>query len=240
MSFCDVQSARPAVDVSTVELNPNRKADEAVMFFPQFMIDVLKDHQVGGVRFLWERCIGSPELLAAGDKGKGCILAHSMGLGKTIQVLHEMIVLYTQCKVVMFVHLALRLKSPTIQTVLILVPINTLHNWASEFRKWLRKSGPPVYVIDDKVKSLASFSCLSDFQIALACCPSGSALEACCSWFVAFGTSTTTSSHRDTGCMHQFSPTNRQAMNQSLFEECSRVLPLILVSEISRTRCHCS
>jgi SNF2 family DNA or RNA helicase len=72
--------------ISDVLLNPDRAENEATAYFPQFMIDVLKEHQVNGIRFMWKRCIASLERIEAGDKGHGCILAHSMGLGKTIQV----------------------------------------------------------------------------------------------------------------------------------------------------------
>lgn len=43
--------------------------------------------QVAGIRFLWENIIQSIRKLKSGDKGLGCILAHTMGLGKTFQVL---------------------------------------------------------------------------------------------------------------------------------------------------------
>lgn len=35
---------------------------------------------------MWENIIQSVTKVRSGDKGLGCILAHTMGLGKTIQV----------------------------------------------------------------------------------------------------------------------------------------------------------
>lgn len=37
---------------------------------------------------MWENIIQSINSVKSGDKGLGCILAHTMGLGKTFQVLN--------------------------------------------------------------------------------------------------------------------------------------------------------
>jgi len=38
---------------------------------------------------MWENIIQSIRKVKSGDKGLGCILAHTMGLGKTFQVLYS-------------------------------------------------------------------------------------------------------------------------------------------------------
>ena len=46
---------------------------------------MLKNHQIEGIRFLWRNVIETVAR-ANSSRGDGCILAHCMGLGKTLQV----------------------------------------------------------------------------------------------------------------------------------------------------------
>ena len=55
----------------------------------------------------------------------GAILAHCMGLGKTLQT-------------IALIHCLMTNFSQKVSRVLILCPVNTIKNWAEEFDKWLR------------------------------------------------------------------------------------------------------
>lgn len=90
----------------------------------------LRAHQLKGIRFMWS-------ILAEGPVGQvpavGCILAHTMGLGKT-------------CQVIIFLHLFLDMlrkmggswyKSKKKQRrILIVVPKSTRAVWIEEFNMW--------------------------------------------------------------------------------------------------------
>lgn len=54
------------------------KDQESVTVHPHLM-EKLKFHQVEGVKFMWNACFKS-------DTKSGCVLAHCMGLGKSLQV----------------------------------------------------------------------------------------------------------------------------------------------------------
>lgn len=104
-----------------VAVNIGHGESESNIFIAPQIARVIKPHQIGGVRFLFDNIIESIELF---DKsaGFGCILAHSMGLGKTMQA-------------VCFCDIFLRHTHS--KKILIIMPINTLQNWLHEFNMWL-------------------------------------------------------------------------------------------------------
>ncbi|XP_033102737.1 helicase ARIP4-like [Anneissia japonica] len=88
----------------------------------------MKTHQIGGIRFLYDNLVESLVRYRS-SPGFGCILAHSMGLGKTLQCIS---------------FISVFLEHTTAKSVLCIVPINTLQNWVSEFDMWLpRNSSDP-------------------------------------------------------------------------------------------------
>lgn len=90
---------------------------------------------------MWDTCFESVQMVCDGKPGAGCILAHCMGLGKSLQV-------------VALVHSVLNCALLSTRTVLICCPLSTVLNWADEFNKWLRKTGVPNSI---KVFELSKF-----------------------------------------------------------------------------------
>ncbi|KAM9361199.1 helicase ARIP4 [Symphorus nematophorus] len=104
-----------------VLVNINHPADEKDLYLAPQLARAVKPHQIGGIRFLYDNLIESLERYKT-SSGFGCILAHSMGLGKTLQVIS-------------FIDILLR--NTEAHTVLAIVPVNTLQNWLTEFNLWL-------------------------------------------------------------------------------------------------------
>ncbi len=84
----------------------------------------LKPHQARGIKFMWEAVFETKKDVENDRVPGGAILAHCMGLGKTLQTIGLVHTVMT--------HLPEKLKM-----VLVLAPVNTLKNWEDEFYKWL-------------------------------------------------------------------------------------------------------
>ena len=87
-------------------------------------------HQVAGIEFLWREIVANP-------KQQGCLLAHTMGLGKTMQVISFLSTLAQ----------ASRSSDPKIKQqvprrlwnsrILILTPAGLVLNWMRELKTWI-------------------------------------------------------------------------------------------------------
>ncbi|KAK8712777.1 hypothetical protein V6N13_148005 [Hibiscus sabdariffa] len=119
-------------------VNVRRENGEEAVRIPPSISAKLKVHQIAGIRFMWENIIQSITKVKSGDKGLGCILAHTMGLGKTLQV-------------IAFLYTAMRSVDLGLKTALIVTPVNVLHNWRQEFMKWRPSELKPlrVFMLED-------------------------------------------------------------------------------------------
>ncbi|GKV07068.1 hypothetical protein SLEP1_g18876 [Rubroshorea leprosula] len=124
--------------VSGYIVNVRRESGEEAVRIPPSISAKLKAHQVAGIRFMWENIVQSITKVKSGDKGLGCILAHTMGLGKTFQV-------------IAFLYAAMRTVDLGLRTALIVTPVNVLHNWRQEFMKWRPSEVKPlrVFMLED-------------------------------------------------------------------------------------------
>lgn len=62
-----------------VRINIGKYARDDDICFHPFLAHHLKTHQIEGIRFMWQQLVQTGE-------NRGALLAHTMGLGKTLQV----------------------------------------------------------------------------------------------------------------------------------------------------------
>lgn len=106
-----------------VEEDDNGEKKE-LLWVDKKLVRKLKPHQGAGIRFMFDACFESLKQLKT-EPGSGCILAHCMGLGKTLQV-------------VTLVHTLLTASERTnVHRVLVICPLSTVLNWVNEFRMWM-------------------------------------------------------------------------------------------------------
>jgi transcriptional regulator ATRX len=106
------------------------------------LVQYLKQHQIEGVQFLWNQIFESTSRITASinketneDRGgSGAILAHCMGLGKTLTTITLIHTLFCYPKLT------------HIHRVLVLCPLNTANNWKNEFQQWIGKLEPQINV----------------------------------------------------------------------------------------------
>ncbi|KAL2879645.1 hypothetical protein SGCOL_004974 [Colletotrichum sp. CLE4] len=68
-------------DKSRLIINETKGDDEGLIYINSDIGQRIKDHQIEGVRFLWNQIVYDAKVR------QGCLLAHTMGLGKTMQVI---------------------------------------------------------------------------------------------------------------------------------------------------------
>ncbi|KAF9909297.1 hypothetical protein EC991_008808 [Linnemannia zychae] len=131
-------AVNPLLD-DEILINPGHKKTERAVVIPSFLAVNLKPHQIDGLRFMWKNIV-----MFDG----GCILAHSMGLGKTFQVVAFIYVLLTE------IHSGNKDIPEKLQPgrVLLLMPPIVLQNWVDEFDKWI----PPKHRNDVNVFRLVA------------------------------------------------------------------------------------
>ncbi|XP_045500028.1 transcriptional regulator ATRX homolog isoform X2 [Colias croceus] len=146
------ESGKPdevVLDKVVLDFDPETK--EPLIEVDKGLVKKLKPHQANGIKFMWDACFESVKRIKK-DKGSGCILAHCMGLGKTLQVVSLTHTLLTHSDLT------------SVNRVLVVCPLSTVLNWVNEFNMWL-KHAETDYEVD--VYELSRFKQNSDraFQL---------------------------------------------------------------------------
>ncbi|XP_049285576.1 transcriptional regulator ATRX homolog [Anopheles funestus] len=137
--YNQVYDEKPEVATTLDQLVLDFDADtkEPLLEVDKKLVKMLKPHQANGIKFMFDACFESLEQMKE-NKGSGCILAHCMGLGKTLQV-------------VTLTHTLLANADLTgVERILIVCPLSTVLNWVNEYHMWMKhvKKGTEVEVYE--------------------------------------------------------------------------------------------
>lgn len=145
--YNDFYDERPeeAKEITQLVLDFDEKTKKSLLEVDKNLARKLKPHQANGVKFMWNACFETIKRCRK-ESGSGCILAHCMGLGKTLQVITLVHTLLTNSE------------STGVSRVLVVCPLSTVLNWVNEFNIWLKgvKGRDDVFVYEiNKLKQNA-------------------------------------------------------------------------------------
>lgn len=111
-----------------------------------FLRDLMRPHQLEGVRFMYE-CVTGMREHSAGPTS-GCILADVMGLGKTLQTIALLRTLANQNPNGTIV--------PLVKKAIVVTPVSLVMPWSKEVTKWLGRERMAPVAISEIPKSQAA------------------------------------------------------------------------------------
>ncbi|KAI1321861.1 hypothetical protein F5Y16DRAFT_405056 [Xylariaceae sp. FL0255] len=117
----------------SIIINETKADDESFIYINPKIATEIKEHQVAGVRFMWDQVINA-------KTRQGCLLAHTMGLGKTMQIVTLLVA----------INEAANSNDPTVSSqipdelresrTLVLCPPALVNNWFYELdERWTSK-----------------------------------------------------------------------------------------------------
>ncbi|KAH8737916.1 P-loop containing nucleoside triphosphate hydrolase protein [Ilyonectria robusta] len=116
-------------DRTRLIINESKQDGQSFVYINEEIGKRIKEHQVNGVRFMWNQVV-------AADTRQGCLLAHTMGLGKTMQVITLLVAIRessTSSDPSIKAQIPEDLQTP--QT-LVLCPAGLVDNWMDELLMW--------------------------------------------------------------------------------------------------------
>ncbi|KAG6001772.1 hypothetical protein E4U21_003817 [Claviceps maximensis] len=124
------RAATMSSDKSRLIINESKQDDQSFICINQYIGSRIKSHQIDGVRFMWNQIIQDSAVR------QGCLLSHSMGLGKTMQVI-TLLVAIQESSQSSDPSAASQIPEDLQQSkTLVLCPAGLVNNWIDELLLW--------------------------------------------------------------------------------------------------------
>ncbi|KAI9777077.1 MAG: hypothetical protein M1816_004923 [Peltula sp. TS41687] len=117
-------------DPSQIMINIGKDESQVPIYINPRIGEKIKEHQIEGVRFMWR------EVVTKDEARRGCLLAHEMGLGKTMQVITLLVTIAEAARSPIqgiFEQVPEGLRS---SRTLIICPAGLSNNWHDEILLW--------------------------------------------------------------------------------------------------------
>ncbi|KAM0503955.1 hypothetical protein ACHAQF_003417 [Verticillium nonalfalfae] len=152
-------SATISGDRSRLIINVSKKGDDDkdFVYVNDDIARRIKDHQIEGVRFMWNQVVAGKQ---------GCLLAHTMGLGKTMQIITLLIAITeASASPEPSVRAQIPKRLQRSQT-LVICPTGLVDNWREELTAWDKHSVlGERYTVDSKQDSVTRTSTLQEWDV---------------------------------------------------------------------------
>ncbi len=111
-------------------INESKEEGQGFIYVHREIASRIKDHQVSGVRFMWD------QVVAKSGTRSGCLLAHTMGLGKTMQII-TLLVAIAQAAASDDESIRSQIPDDLLESkTLIICPPSIVNNWLDELLLW--------------------------------------------------------------------------------------------------------
>jgi hypothetical protein len=123
------KSGNLVTDRARLIINDAKLEHQGFIYVHDHIKGRIKDHQIAGIRFMWSQVVMNEDM-------QGCLLAHTMGLGKTMQVITLLVAIAEAAK---SPHDSVSSQIPVQlreTRVLVLCPPGLLNNWLDELLVW--------------------------------------------------------------------------------------------------------
>lgn len=128
-------------------VNESKDDDEGFIYIHDEIAPRIKEHQVAGVRFMWN------QVIAKSGTRQGCLLAHTMGLGKTMQII-TLLVTIAEAAYSDDDSISSQIPNHLRESkTLILCPPTLVNNWLDELLSWTPDDHGlgPFYKVDSQM-----------------------------------------------------------------------------------------